>query len=118
MNTKLYVGNLSFNATENDLQDLFSQHGDVSEVTLIMDKMTGRSRGFAFVTMGTAEGAQAAIEKLNGENVDGRNITVNEARPKEEGGGRSGGGGGYGAPRRGGGGGGGGAGPRRDFRRR
>jgi len=96
MNTKLYVGNLSFNTTENDLQDAFAAHGPVVSVDLIMDKASGRPRGFAFVTMETKEGAEAAIAALNGKNVDGRDLTVNEARPREE---RSGGFGG-GQPRR------------------
>ena len=95
MNTKLYVGNLSFNTTENDLQDAFAAHGPVTSVDLIMDKASGRPRGFAFVTMETKEGAEAAIAALNGKNVDGRDLTVNEARPREE---RSGGFGGQ--PRR------------------
>jgi cold-inducible RNA-binding protein len=103
MNTRLYVGNLSFDTTENDLQDLFSPFGPVSDVNLITDRMSGRSRGFAFVTMATPEAAQAAIQGMAGKEIQGRAITVNEARPKEEGGG-GGGGGGY----RGGGGGGGG----------
>ena len=72
MNTKLYVGNLSFDTTENDLQDLFQQHGPVSEVNLITDRMSGRSRGFAFVTMATPEGAQAAIAALAGKDLQGR----------------------------------------------
>jgi RNA recognition motif-containing protein len=103
MNTKLYVGNLSFDTTENDLQDMFAAYGPVTEVNLIMDRMSGRSRGFGFVTMATAEGAQAAIAALAGQNVNGRNLTVNEARPKEERGGGGGGGGGGGdrrGPRR------------------
>jgi RNA recognition motif-containing protein len=114
MNTKLYVGNLSFDTTENDLQDLFQQHGPVSEVNLITDRMTGRSRGFAFVTMGTPEAAQAAITALSGKDIQGRALTVNEARPREE----HGGGGGGGGRRNGGGGGGGGGGGRRQFSRR
>ena len=81
---KLYVGNLSFESTENDLQDLFEQHGQVSEVRLMMDRMTGKSRGFAFVTMSTEEEATKAIEGLNGKDVDGRKLQVNVARPKEE----------------------------------
>lgn len=81
---KLYVGNLSFDSTENDLQDLFEQHGKVNEVALIMDNMTGRSRGFAFVTMGGAAEGQAAIAALHGKSVGGRNLTVNEARAREE----------------------------------
>ena len=97
MNTKLYVGNLSYETTENDLQDLFAACGPVSEVNLIMDRVTNRSRGFAFVTMATPEAAQAAIQQLGGKNIQGRELTVNEARPREarEGGseGRSGGGG-------------------------
>lgn len=102
MNTKLYVGNLSFDSTENDLQDLFSPFGPVSEVSLISDRATGRSRGFGFVTMATPEGAQAAITGLAGKNIGGRNLTVNEARPRED---RAGGGGGGGGGRRAGGGG-------------
>jgi cold-inducible RNA-binding protein len=101
MNTKLYVGNLSYDTTENDLQDLFATCGPVSEVGLIIDRATNRSRGFAFVTMATPEGAESAIQQLNGKNIQGRPLTVNEARPREarEGGregrseGRSGGGG-------------------------
>ena len=97
MNTKLYVGNLSFNTTENDLQDAFAPHGTVTSVDLIMDKMSGRSRGFAFVTMESSEAAQAAITALNGAELDGRPLTVNEARPREERPFRSGGGGGGGS---------------------
>jgi cold-inducible RNA-binding protein len=107
-NNKLFVGNLSFNTTENDLQDMFSAHGKVLEVNLMMDRETGRPRGFAFITMGAPEEAEAAINALNGRNVDGRDLTVNVAKPREE---RTGGGGGYGGGRReraGGGGGGGG----------
>ena len=126
MGTKLYVGNLSFNTTENELQELFSQAGAVQEVTLMQDKFTGKSRGFAFVTMGAEQDAQNAIAKINGQTVDGRTLTVNEARPREPrppgggggGGGRSygGGGGGYGGGGGGGYGGGGGGygGGRRD----
>ena len=84
MNTKLYVGNLSFDTTENDLQDLFAAYGPVSEVNLITDRMSGRSRGFGFVTMSTPEGAQAAIGALAGKEVGGRALTVNEARPRED----------------------------------
>ena len=112
MGTKLYVGNLSFNTTENELQELFSQAGAVQEVTLMQDKFTGKSRGFAFVTMGSEEDAQNAISKFNGQTVEGRALTVNEARPRESrppggggGGGRGGyggGGGGYGGRREGG----------------
>ncbi|MBM3834142.1 MAG: RNA-binding protein [Verrucomicrobia bacterium] len=97
MNTKLYVGNLSYQTTENDLEDLFSPFGPVTEVNLMVDKMNGRSRGFAFVTMATKEGMDAAIQGLNGKEYSGRNLTVNEARPREE---RAGGGGGSHGPRR------------------
>jgi cold-inducible RNA-binding protein len=81
---KLYVGNLSFETTENDLQDLFEQHGKVAEVALMMDRTTGRSRGFAFVTMNDTTEASAALAALNGKEVGGRTLTVNEARPREE----------------------------------
>lgn len=84
MNTKLFVGNLSFNTTENDLQDAFAAHGVVTEANLMTDRTTGRARGFAFVTMASAEEAQKAIEAINGTSLDGRNLTVNEARPREE----------------------------------
>lgn len=112
MSTKLYVGNLSFNTTENDIQDAFAPHGTVTAVDLMMDRESGRSRGFAFVTMESAEGAKSAIAALHGAQLDGRPLTVNEARPREERprGGGGGGGGGY----AGGGGGGGGRGPRRE----
>ncbi|MFM7102723.1 MAG: RNA recognition motif domain-containing protein [Verrucomicrobiota bacterium] len=116
MNTKLYVGNLSFNTTENELRDAFAMHGAVEHVAVMMDRDTGRPRGFAFVTMETAEGAQAAIAAMNGTELGGRALTVNEARPKEDrggggfGGGRGGGGGGGGFRDRGGRGGGGGGG--------
>jgi len=81
---KLYVGNLSFETTENDLQDLFEQHGQVSEVALMMDRMTGKSRGFAFVTMNDKAQAESAMNALNGKEVSGRALTVNEARAREE----------------------------------
>jgi|SRR6185436_14685704 len=100
MNTKLFVGNISFNTTENDLQDAFSAHGTVTEANLMVDRMSGRPRGFGFVTMATEEEAQKAIQAMNGASLDGRNLTVNLARPREE---RSGGGGDRGG--RGGGGG-------------
>ncbi len=118
MGTKLYVGNLSFNTTETDLQDLFAGVGPVQEVTLMQDKFTGKSRGFAFVTMTSDQDAQNAISQFNGKTVEGRPLTVNEARPREArppgggggygggGGGRGGGGGGYGGGGYGGGGGG------------
>ena len=111
MSNKLFVGNLSFNTTENDLQDAFAAFGTVTEANLMMDRSTNRPRGFGFVTMSSAEEAQKAIDGLNGKEMDGRALTVNVAKPREErtggGGGRreyGGGGGGYG----GGGGGGGG----------
>src|SRR4051812_20489619 len=92
MNNKLFVGNLSFNTTENDLQDTFAAHGTVVEANLMTDRMTGRARGFGFVTMSTEEEAQKAIEALNGASLDGRNLTVNIAKPREERAGGSGGG--------------------------
>src|ERR1017187_7618585 len=113
MSSKLFVGNLSFDTTENDLQDAFAAHGTVTETNLMMDRATGRPRGFGFITMSSAEEAQKAIDGMNGKSIDGRALTVNVAKPREErapgGGGGSreygggGGGGGYG----GGGGGGG-----------
>ena len=81
---KLYVGNLAFETTENDLQDLFEQHGTVNEVHLMMDKMTGKSRGFAFVTMNDDEQAKNAMGAINGHELNGRSLNVNEARPREE----------------------------------
>ena len=89
MNNKLFVGILSFNTTENDLQDAFAAHGTVTEANLMTDRATGRPRGFGFVTMSSPQEAQEAINALNGANLDGRNLTVNAARPREE---RSGGG--------------------------
>lgn len=114
MNNKLFVGNLAFATTENDLQDAFAAFGTVMEVNLMLDRMTGKSRGFAFVTMSSAEEAEKAIQGMHGKNVGGRDLTVNVARPREErppgggGGGYRGGGGGGGGGYRGGGGGGGG----------
>ncbi|HVY68307.1 MAG TPA: RNA-binding protein [Verrucomicrobiae bacterium] len=105
MSTKLFVGNLSFNTTENDLHDAFAAHGTVVEANLMMDRMSGRSRGFAFVTMGSPDEAQKAIQAMNGTSLDNRTITVNIARPKED---RGPGGGGGRPPRRDFGGGGGG----------
>ena len=84
MNPKLFVGNLSFNVTENDLQDAFAAHGTVVEANLMMDRATGRPRGFAFITMSSPEEAEKAISALNGSSLDGRNLTVNAAKPKEE----------------------------------
>jgi cold-inducible RNA-binding protein len=91
MNSKLYVGNLSFKTTEDGLRDAFGQFGNVTDVYVATDRETGRPRGFAFVTFSTAEESKLAIEKMHGVDLDGRAITVNEARPKEEngGGGRS-----------------------------
>jgi len=105
MSNKLFVGNLSFNTTENDLNDAFAAFGTVTEANLMMDRMTNRPRGFGFVTMSSAEEAEKAIEGLNGKDLDGRALTVNVAKPREE---RSGGGGGGGGGRREYGGGGGG----------
>jgi RNA recognition motif-containing protein len=84
MSTKLYVGNLSFETTENSLTDLFSQAGRVTSANLIQDKFTGKSRGFAFVEMSTSEEANKAIETLHGKDLDGRALTVNIARPRED----------------------------------
>ena len=131
MGSKLYVGNLSYNATSSDLEQLFSAHGTVQSAEVIQDRDTGRSKGFGFVQMGSDEEAQAAITALNGQEHDGRALTVNEAKPREDrprgggggGGGRGGdggGGGGYGGGGGGGGrggygGGGGGGGGRKRF---
>jgi len=123
MSTKLYVGNLSYNTTENDLHDAFAAHGTVVEANLMVDRESGRPRGFGFVTMSTPEEAQKAIESMHGASVDGRPLTVNLARPREErppggrgfsggGGGGGGSGGGGGGRGYGGGGGGGGGGGR------
>jgi cold-inducible RNA-binding protein len=102
---KLYVGNLSYTTTQDTLHEVFSSHGSVDEVAVITDRETGRPRGFAFVSMKNDQEARAAIEALNGAEVDGRTISVNEARPKSD---NRGGGGGYGGGGRGGYGGGGG----------
>jgi RNA recognition motif-containing protein len=119
MGNRLYVGNLSYNTTSSDLEQLFGQHGTVQSAEVISDRDTGRSKGFAFVQMGSNEEAQAAISALHEHEVDGRNLTVNEAKPREErprsgggggGGGYGGGGGGGGRGRSGGYGGGGGGG--------
>ena len=99
MGRKLYVGNLAVGVGDSDLQTMFGAHGTVQSAQVIMDRDTGRSKGFGFVEMSSDQEARAAISVLNGKEVDGRNLTVNEARPKEEGGGRGGGGrggGGYG----------------------
>ena len=108
MSTKLFVGNLDFKVTENDLQDAFAAFGTVVEANLVTDRTTGRPRGFAFVTMSSPEEAQKAIDGMNGKDLGGRAVNVNVARPREErpgggggGGGRGGyGGGGYGGGRR------------------
>ncbi len=116
MSTKLYVGNLSFDTTQLDLQDAFAEAGSVAEVAIVQDRTTGQSRGFAFVTMSSSAEAQKAIELFHGKGVNGRSITVSEARPREErgssqgrsfgsrggngGGGNRGGGSGGGAPQR------------------
>ena len=105
MGNKLYVGNLTYNANESDLEALFSQFGTVQSAQVIVDRDTNRSKGFAFVEMGSDAEAQAAIEGLNGRDYGGRNLTVNEAKPREA---RPSGGGGYGGGRSGGGYGGGG----------
>ena len=105
MGKKLYVGNLAYSMSDGDLQQLFEAHGTVTSAQIIMDRDTGRSKGFGFVEMGSDDEAQAAITALNGQEIQGRALTVNEARPREE---RGGGGGGRGGRRGGGGGGGGG----------
>jgi RNA recognition motif-containing protein len=110
MGSKLYVGNLSYNTTGSELEQLFSQHGTVQSAEVIQDRDTGRSKGFGFVQMGSDEEAQAAIAALNGQEQDGRALTVNEAKPREDRGPRGGGGGGGGGGRGGYGGGGGGGG--------
>jgi RNA recognition motif-containing protein len=114
MGRKIYVGNLSYNVTSSDLEQLFTAHGQVQSAEVISDRATGRSKGFGFVEMGSDEEAQAAITALNGTEHDGRNLTVNEAKPKEDrprgGGGGGYGGGGAGRGGYGGGGGGGGGG--------
>jgi len=117
MSAKLYVGNLSFGTTEQDLEELFSQSGQVESASIVTDRDTGRSRGFAFVEMATKEAADAAIQALDGRELDGRTLKVNEAKPKEDRGGRGGfgGGGGGGGRGRGGFGGGGGRGGRGGF---
>ena len=93
MTKKLYVGNMSYDTTQEQIRELFSQAGEVSDVALITDRETGRPKGFGFVEMATEEGSQEAIKRFNGYTLGNRNLTVNEARPREE---RSGGGGGYG----------------------
>jgi RNA recognition motif-containing protein len=94
MSVKLYVGNLSFQTSSEDLQKLFSQAGTVESASVVEDRETGRSRGFGFVEMASAEEGQAAIQQFDGKDLNGRNLKVNEARPREDRGGRGGGGGG------------------------
>ena len=108
--TNIYVGNLAFTATDEDLRSAFEQFGEVTSVSIIQDRETGRSRGFAFVEMADGEQAKEAIENLDGASISGRNVKVNEARPREPRGGGGGGGGGGGRGGYGGGGGGGGGG--------
>lgn len=107
MSMKLYVGNLAFQTSNDDLQQLFSQAGTVESASIVEDRDTGRSRGFGFVEMSSPEEGKAAIEQFNGKEVNGRSLTVNEARPREDRGNRPGGGGrgGFGGNRTGGGGG-------------
>ena len=102
MSTRLYVGNLNFRTTSDELRELFSQAGEVENASVVEDRDTGRSRGFGFVEMATPEGAAAAIEQFNGKEFGGRTLTVNEARPRVERGGYGGGGdrGGYGGGNR------------------
>jgi RNA recognition motif-containing protein len=110
MGKKLYVGNLSYGISDSSLEQLFSAYGSVQSAQVIMDRDTGRSKGFGFVEMGSDEEAQAAISSMNGKEIEGRALTVNEARPKESGGGGRGGYGGGGGSRGGSGGGRGGSG--------
>src|SRR5262249_41515510 len=102
MGKKLYVGNLTYDTTDSTLEQMFAAHGTVQSAQVIMDRDTGRSKGFGLVEMGSDQEAQAAIAALNGKLVDGRNLTVNEAKPKTDGGGRGGGRGGSGGGGRGG----------------
>jgi RNA recognition motif-containing protein len=115
MGSKLYVGNLSYDTTSSQLEQLFGQHGTVQSAEVIQDRDTGRSKGFGFVQMGSDQEAQAAISALNGQEQDGRALTVNEAKPREDRGGSRGGGGGYGGGGGGRGGYGGGGGGRKRF---
>jgi RNA recognition motif-containing protein len=121
MGSKLYVGNLSYNTTSSDLEALCASHGTVQSAEVIQDRDTGRSKGFGFVQMGSDQEAQAAIAALNGQEIEGRALTVNEAKPREDrprgggGGGGYGGGGGGGRGGYGGGGGGGGGGGRKRY---
>jgi len=103
---KIYVGNLSFSTSDSALRSAFEEHGEVLSASIVMDRETGRPRGFGFVEMANDDEAQAAINAMNGKNLDGRDLTVNEAKPREDRGGGGGGRGGYGGGRGGGGGGG------------
>ena len=105
MSTKLYVGNLSFKTTEDDLNELFSKAGTVESASVVTDRDSGFSRGFGFVEMSSDEEAKSAISQFNGTEIDGRALNVNEARPREDRGGSGGGGGGFRGGNRGGGGG-------------
>jgi RNA recognition motif-containing protein len=107
MGNRLYVGNLSFSTSSDTLRDAFAAYGEVTDVHLVTDRQTGQPRGFGFVTMGTSQAAQAAIAGMNGSNLDGRALRVNEAEERQGGGGGPRGGGGFGGGGRGGGGGGG-----------
>ena len=100
MAKKLYVGNLSYGVTDSELEQMFAAHGTVQSAQVIMDRDTGRSKGFGFVEMGSDQEAQAAIQAMNGKEVDGRSLTVNEAKPREDRGGGGGGRGGHGGGRR------------------
>jgi RNA recognition motif-containing protein len=113
MGKKLYVGNLTYGVTDSTLEQMFAPHGTVQSAQVIMDRDTGRSKGFGFVEMGSDQEAQAAIRAMNGKEVDGRALTVNEAKPREDRGGGGGGRGGYGGGRGGSGGGYGGGSSRR-----
>jgi RNA recognition motif-containing protein len=104
MGRKLYVGNLAYGVSSSDLEQMFAPHGTVQSAQVIVDRDTGRSKGFGFVEMGSEQEAQAAIQAMNGKDMDGRQLTVNEAKPREDRGGRSGSGG-YGGGRGGSGGG-------------
>ena len=99
MSKKLYVGNLGYNVSKSDLEEMFGQHGAVNSAQVIMDRDTGSSKGFGFVEMGSDKDAQAAISELNGKSVEGRNLIVNEARPQAPRSGGGGGGGGFGGGR-------------------
>jgi RNA recognition motif-containing protein len=115
MGRKLYVGNLTYGVSSSDLEKMFAPHGTVQSAQVIVDRDTGRSKGFGFVEMGSEQEAQAAIQAMNGKDLDGRQLTVNEAKPREDRGGGRGGSGGYGGGRGGSGGGRGGSGGGRRY---